>query len=634
VETVPQIVWAAGPVGEAFYMSPRAAEYTGLPLSELQGSRWLEIVHPADRSRMAALWKAAIDAGTPFDAEFRLRSRSGDYRWFKSLGGPLRDGNGQVTRWIGTCTDIDDQKRNEEALESAVARRTLELAEARDRAESATRAKTQFLAAMSHEIRTPMNGVIGMANIMLDTNLTSQQRCYMDTIRSSGEALLTVINDVLDLSKIEAGRLELERTPFDLSTLIEEALELVAPQAAAKSLKLLCQVDDSIPFDLVGDPVRLRQIVLNLLSNAVKFTAEGSVSLIVSREANQNQLTMLRFAIRDTGIGLTQKQQEGLFQAFQQADLSTNRRFGGTGLGLSISKRLVEMMGGSIGVHSQMGEGSIFWFNVCLETAPAFSNLECFALKHIALVSNHPTQTPTLCSHLEAVGLRVSNYARIPQLDHTHFDLLVVDSAAVPNASDAVQLCANSKVPVLILGATADFGCPAPQGLEKAVFLSKPVRRLPLLRALQSVLEGKTPAELDAAPNSLSSNRHASVLLAEDNKINQLVARILLERMGCHVDIAENGVDACNALQHQSYDVVLMDCQMPIMSGFEATQRIRSFETSGRRTPIIALTAGVLKEERDRCYASGMDDFLSKPISAKNLEAALEKWIPIHADAQ
>lgn len=632
VEATPQIVFATGPTGELEYLSPSAVEYTGLPVTELMGGHWLEASHPADRSRISNAWRAALQTGSFYDVEFRLRSKSGEYRWFKTLNSPIRSSAGKIMRWIGTSTDIHDQKCSEEALEAAVARRTLELAEACDRAESASRAKAQFLAAVSHEIRSPMNGVIGMANIILDTELTSQQRCYMDTIRSGGEALLTIINDILDLSKIEAGRLDLEHTQFDLSTVVEESMELVAAQASGKNLKLVCQVDKSVPLDLVGDPIHLRQVILNLLSNAVKFTAEGSVTLRVSCEANQNQLSMLRFAVRDTGIGLTQNQQDNLFQGFQQADLSS-RRFGGTGLGLSISKRLVEMMGGSIGVQSQIGEGSTFWFNVCLETAPVMGDLECFAFKHVALISNHPTQASTICSHLEAAGLRVSTYARVPQLDASDFDALLVDHAALPHPPDAGQLCRTTRIPILILGTMADFGSAAVEGLENALFIQKPVRRLPLLRALQSALDGKTPGQNSNASETPSSNRRGTVLLAEDNRINQLVARILLERMGCRVDVVENGVEACTALLRQSYDVVLMDCQMPIMSGFEAAERVRALETSGRRTPIIALTAGVFKEERERCYASGMDDFLSKPISRQNLEAALERWIPVDVSA-
>jgi CheY-like chemotaxis protein len=447
----------------------------------------------------------------------------------------------------------------------------------------------------------------------------------MDTIRSSGEALLRVINDILDFSKIEAGRLDLERAPFDLSTVLEESIELVTAQAAAKNLLISTKIDPAVPLDFIGDAARLRQVILNLLSNAVKFTAEGSVSLSVTREASQDQITILRFAIKDTGIGLTPSQQAGLFQAFQQADSSTARRFGGTGLGLAISKRLVEMMGGSIGVHSQLGEGSTFWFNVFLLASPAFPDASCFEGKHIGLVSQHAALASAICGHLEGVGLRVSTFPYIPEFENSPFAALLVDSAAVPEFWDSGQ--STNSATTVILGSKADFKTYAESPWE-AIFVEKPVRRLPLLRAIQSVLNGETPA---AAPSRgvVPPGERAHILVAEDNKVNQLLARILLEKAGCRVDIVENGVEACAAIQHHSYDLVLMDCQMPIMSGFEATKRIRGLHTTGRRTPIVALTAGVLKEERDQCYASGMDDFLGKPISAKELERALDRWLPV-----
>jgi len=633
VEATPQIVFSADPAGGLEYVSPAAFEYTGFPSSEKSDSpKWLMAIHPSDQERGDAAWKAAFECKLPFDLEFRFRSKDGEYRWFKTVGKPVLNEDGRVIRVIGVATDIDDQKRNEEAMEIAVARRTVELAEARDRAEAATRAKSQFLAAMSHEIRTPMNGVIGMANIMLDTELTSQQRCYMDTIRSSGEALLTLINDILDLSKIEAGRLELERTQFDLSTLIEEAMELVAGQAAAKNLALHCDLDGSIPLDLIGDSARLRQVVLNLLTNAVKFTAEGSVTLSITREANQNQTTVLRFAVRDTGIGLTQKQQDSLFQAFQQADLSTTRRFGGTGLGLAISKRLVEMMGGSIGVHSKMGEGSTFWFNVCLQSSPVFTDTVSFDGKHVAVVCTQPKIASSIRTYLEAVGLTVTIYSRVPRSERVGHHLILVDSAALSQPSGVLQLSNSGNTPILILGAQADLKTPCNDARLEMRFVPKPVRRLPLLQAIQAAIIGAASGEVANSSEPSTSAIQADVLLAEDNKINQLVARLLLEKLGCRVDIVENGIDACTAVQRKSYDVVLMDCQMPVMSGFEATQRIRGFQTSGRRTPIIALTAGVLKEERDRCYSCGMDDFLSKPISPKDLESALERWAPARVE--
>ena len=367
---------------------------------------------------------------------------------------------------------------------------------------------------------------------------------------------------------------------------------------------------------------------MNLLSNAVKFTAQGSVSLHISQEARQPQFTVLRFAIRDTGIGLTPSQQESLFQMFHQAEISTARRFGGTGLGLAISKQLVEKMGGAIGVHSVPGEGSTFYFNVCLDTAPPLSAVECFQGKHIVIVHEDDKAALKLVAHLSAAGLSASRYARAPQMGQLSADLVLVDADAIAKRSQAAQFFTVTDAPVVVLGAAADFNFPLPAGRQAVSYLEKPIRRLPLLRAIQVLFEGTAASQNPSTDKSaLPIGHNAHVLLAEDNRVNQLVARILLERLGCRVDIVDNGVAACRAFQNQTYDLVFMDCQMPTMSGFEATQRIRNFQTDGR-TPIIALTAGVLQEERDRCYECGMDDFIPKPISGKELKRALERWLP------
>ena len=324
VEALPQFVWTTDNEGNCTYMSTQWADFSGVSEPDLLGLGWLNTIHEADHLRAAACWQAAREAETPYEMEYRIRSSDGSYRWFVSRGIPMRDvPDGPLTHWLGTSTDIDDQKRSEERLEKAVAERTLALAEARDRAECAAQAKSSFLASMSHEIRTPMNGVIGMTSLMLDTPLSSEQHCYVDIIRSSGQALLAIINDVLDFSKIEAGKVELETIEFDLQTVLEESLELVAATAAQKGLHLELNVGDHVPFTILGDPGRLRQVLLNLLSNGVKFTERGSVTVSVTREALTHGVMALRLSVRDTGIGMTEAQQAGLFQAFTQADRST-----------------------------------------------------------------------------------------------------------------------------------------------------------------------------------------------------------------------------------------------------------------------------------------------------------------------
>jgi PAS domain S-box-containing protein len=632
VEALPQFVWTTNTEGFCDYISNQWVEFTGVPLEHLLGLGWLKTIHGADHAKVAACWEAANEALAPYEMEYRIRGRDGSYRWFVSRARPIINSvDGTLSHWIGTSTDIDDQKRSEERLESAVAERTLALAEARDRAEYAAQAKSSFLAAMSHEIRTPMNGVIGMTTLMMDTLLTSEQQCYVDTIRSSGQALLAIINDILDFSKIEAGKMELESIEFDLETVLEESMELVTAAAMAKGLQLSLDVAENVPFSVVGDPGRLRQILLNLLSNSVKFTEHGSVSVAVSREALHDQVMVLRVAVRDTGIGMTPKQQAGLFEAFTQADRSTTRRFGGTGLGLSIVKRLVELMGGTIGVSSEIGHGTTFWFNFCVKNGAVLPD-GAMAGQHVLLIA--PQKSPSLKRvrrHLERAGLKIWETEDGNLVDvaaHVDDPVVIVDATAACSPSD-LRLLLNRHRPVLVLGSAADWnpGEWPPNGPSVA-YLSKPVRCVPLLLAVQAALRGEIAAygnaELPAGARHMETTR---ILVVEDNRVNQMIACQLLNKLGCSVEIAVNGREACAAMESGSYDLVFMDCQMPEMDGFEATRLIRKRELGKRRTPIVALTAGVLKEERDQCYAAGMDDFLSKPIDRNELEATLEKWL-------
>ena len=635
VESLPQFVWSAGLDGTGDYVSNQWAQYSGVPTPELLSGGWLKTIHPADRDRVVARWSDAVSQTERYEMEYRIRARDGTYRWFMARGTPVRTcEEGPVTHWLGTSTDIEDQKRSKEHLESAVAERTLALAEARDRAECAARAKSSFLAAMSHEIRTPMNGVIGMTNIMADTVLTPEQRCYLDTIRSSGEALLTIINDVLDFSKIEAGKMELENIEFDLQTVIEESIEIMTASAVEKGLHLSLKVGDDVPFGAIGDSGRFRQILLNLLSNAVKFTENGSVSVSVSREAMQERVMMLRIAIRDTGIGMTEEQQAGLFQAFTQADRSTTRRFGGTGLGLSISKRLIELMGGTIGVYSQMGEGTTFWFNICLSCS-ADVRVGDWVTGRVLLVENDAVPGNVIRHYLERAGLQVLESSASGNSSKLPISLAVVDAAALNSPSELQRLQDHynlGSAPVLIMGAPSDWltSDTTPGSNAAVTYVPKPVRGLSLLKAVESALIGAiSPIQQKEQETHVIRSQGANILLVEDNLVNQKVAVSLLTKLGCRVEIAKNGLEACAALERSSFDLVLMDCQMPQMDGFQATRIIRESEKGRRRTPIIALTAGVLKEERNQCYAAGMDDFLSKPIAKRDLQATLESWLMV-----
>jgi signal transduction histidine kinase/CheY-like chemotaxis protein len=519
-----------------------------------------------------------------------------------------------------------------------------QLAKATVAAESASRLKSDFLASMSHEIRTPMNGIIGMTSLLAETPLSVEQKDYVQTIRGSGEALLTIINDILDFSKIEAGKLDLELCTFDLHAVVEESIELVAPVAHHKELELCALVESDVPNGFVGDPGRLRQILLNLLSNAVKFTLAGEVTLSVRREESSSENARLRFAVSDTGIGISDEVQPRLFQSFTQADSSTTRRYGGTGLGLAISRRLVELMGGAIGVVSQPEKGSTFWFSVVLPLSnqvgrtAAVPNL---AGKRILAVDDNQTNRRILEQQLGRAGIAVTSAssgeeALICLAETTHrgeaFDLGILDlhMPVMNGLTLAKSIRAKQQFRSLPLMMLTSFRDPAEAGeardLGIQIYLVKPVREAHLLRAVCDALGGgQTPVatQLEAVNTAVGGR----VLVVEDNPSNQKVALLRLQRLGCQVDIVGNGLEAVAASANVSYDVILMDCQMPEMDGYEATRRIRQREADKRRTPIIALTANALNGERERCMSAGMDDYLAKPVRAEELRGKLLHWM-------
>ncbi len=623
----------AHPTGATF-MSPRFRELVGADSGDPEDplELWLSRVHPGDAQRVREQLSSMSAHAGQRGFEFRLRTGNGEYRWFLGRGQATRGPAGEVTGLAGSLSDIHDRKVAEESLFLY----SKDLEEAKSRAEAADRAKSDFLAIMSHEIRTPMNGIIGAVHLLLETALDSEQSEYTDILNTSCEHLLSILNDILDFSKIEAGRMSIEKVPFAFDKLLSNALSTLQPRAEQKQLRLSLHIAPDVPSQVLGDPARLRQVLYNLLGNAVKFTHSGGVSVEAELVSATNAGHVVQVRVRDTGIGIAPGQIEGLFQAFMQADASTTRRFGGTGLGLAISRRLLELMGGGIGVASQEGVGSTFTFTVPLLSAAAAqpNRTDGFEGMRVLVVTNDPAASAPLADRFRQAGLEAicTPPARaIAALlgaagSRAAFPFAAIDSAACGAEASylARQLAGNPELAELVVlhaNPPADLS----RSLKSFVCVDPSA---PLDRFLATLAAAWDRRGLARRPGGVLSRRNR-VLLVEDNLVNQRLGVRLLEKLGCAVQIATNGADAIALWEKNVYDAIFMDCLMPVMDGYQATReiRLREVQSPGRsRVPIFAFTANALGD-RDRCFQAGMDDFIAKPIRLDVLRSTLEAWV-------
>ena len=667
IETIEDGYYEVDLAGNFTFINPSVCRIFGYSKEELLGMNNRQYTDPANAKALFQTFNQIFKTEKPGKGfDYEIICKDGTRRTIQASITLRKDSTGRRIGFGGIIRDITLQKQSEEALKQS----KKELEETNRRLESAVKAahklaaaseqanvaKSEFLANMSHEIRTPMNGVIGMTGLLLETNLDPNQRRLAEIVRTSGAALLELVNGILDFAKIEARKMELEHIDFDLRTTLEHITEMMAVKAKEKGLVLTFLMEPEVPARLQGDPGRIRQVLINLLGNAVKFTESGEVSLWVGLEDEQEETVTLHFKVIDTGIGIPLNRQEELFSPFFQGDSSMTRKYGGTGLGLTISKHLVEMMGGTIGVESREGAGSIFWFTGRFSRPDKKSEhfpdvLADLKGIRVLMVGDHPTNRHQVSSLLSSWGcvFDEAGDARTA-LTKMHqawergvpYQVALLDMA-IPDMNGeslGVWIKADAKLKATVLIMLTPLGLRGDAARLRKVgfsgFLSKPIRQSHLHYCLALALgRKKEPEEINPQPlitqhainDSLKS--WIRILVAEDNPTNQAVAVGVLEKLGYRADVVHNGLEAVRALQKITYDVVLMDCQMPEMDGFEATRAIRDADSEvlNPHIPIIALTAHALKGDREKCLQAGMDDYLTKPISPHDLESALDRWL-------
>lgn len=632
VDTIREIVYRIDLKGNFLFLNPAWTEITGYAVDESVGRPLLDFLDAADREGFQRQLERLFERKVEFiRTECRHRTRSGSVRWVDVFARMITDHHGNAIGVSGTIADAHSRKIVEDALRQA-----------KETAEEANRAKGLFVANVSHEIRTPMNAVIGMTDLLLETNLTREQREYTEAIRFSGESLLGIVKDILDYSKIEASIPQLDAARFNLRECLDEALGIVAPAALKKNLEIAYVCNPDVPEFIVADAGRLRQVLLNLLSNAVKFTQQGEVELSASLDHRESDELQLCFSVRDTGIGIPQDRMDRLFHPFSQVDDSIGRHFGGTGLGLTISKKLTELMGGSLWIESEPNRGSTFFFTINAKRDPqAEDNPPAYlAGRTILIVDESDLVRRSLSSHCKYLGIPVASVGTVEEassfLRKASVDaLFLAKSIAIQQSAEiqnALQKHPFKKLPIVIM---ASAGLRKPNlrtDLADAEWLAKPVQSAHFTRVLQRLFDRGSEAteSTRSLPNGYVKSHDVRVLVVEDNSINQIVAVKMLSSLGYRADVALDGRKALDAVMKQPYDMVLMDIQMPEMDGIEVTRKIRELRPHKRDPFIIALTANVLHGDRERCMEAGMNGYLSKPLRLADLRNTVEGWVIQH----